>query len=296
MSLHCSWLLRQSCWKPYLSAVTFNSVRHFVARSQREFSSNGKLVDVAVNENTGISTVTMQRLPVNSLNLELLQELYSVLDTLEKDRSRGMILTSASPTVFSAGLDILEMYKPKQDRAVAFWTTLQDVWLKLFGSSYPTVAAINGHSPAGGCLVALSCEYRVMVGPKYTIGLNETQLGIVAPKWFQFSMKNVISSRQAELALTTGRLFTTDEALKIGLIDEVATDKADAIAKAEKFLVGMSKISATARKLAKLSCRQEPLEWLVANKKKDLQEFIGFINQPAVQMGLDHYLESLKKK
>lgn len=49
----------------------------------------------------------------------------------------------ASPTVFSAGLDILEMYKPKQDRAVAFWTTLQDVWLKLFGSSYPTVAAIN---------------------------------------------------------------------------------------------------------------------------------------------------------
>lgn len=58
-------------------------------------------------------------------------------------------------------------------------------------------------------------------------------------------MKNVISSRQAELALTTGRLFTTDEALKIGLIDEVATDKADAIAKAEKFLVGMSKISGT---------------------------------------------------
>jgi enoyl-CoA hydratase/carnithine racemase len=41
----------------------------------------------------------------------------------------------------------------------------------------------QGHSPAGGCLLALSCEYRVMVGPKYTVGLNETQLGIVAPKW-----------------------------------------------------------------------------------------------------------------
>jgi 3,2-trans-enoyl-CoA isomerase len=55
-------------------------------------------------------------------------------------------------------------------------------------------------------------------------------------------MRNVISHRQTELALTSGRLFTTDEALKIGLIDEVATDKADAVAKAEKFLVGMSKI------------------------------------------------------
>jgi len=56
-------------------------------------------------------------------------------------------------------------------------------------------------------------------------------------------MRNVISNRDTELALTTGRLFTTDEALKIGLIDEVAKDKADAVAKAEKFLVGISKIS-----------------------------------------------------
>jgi 3,2-trans-enoyl-CoA isomerase len=56
-------------------------------------------------------------------------------------------------------------------------------------------------------------------------------------------MRNVISNRQTELALSTGRLFTTDEALKIGLIDEVATDKDDAVAKAEKFLLRMSKIS-----------------------------------------------------
>jgi 3,2-trans-enoyl-CoA isomerase len=56
-------------------------------------------------------------------------------------------------------------------------------------------------------------------------------------------MRNVIPSRQAELALTTGRMFTTNEALNIGLIDEVATDKADAVAKAEKFLISISKIS-----------------------------------------------------
>jgi 3,2-trans-enoyl-CoA isomerase len=56
-------------------------------------------------------------------------------------------------------------------------------------------------------------------------------------------MRNVISSRQTELALSTGRLFTTEEALRIGLIDEVATDKPDAVAKAEKFLLRMTKIS-----------------------------------------------------
>jgi hypothetical protein len=55
-------------------------------------------------------------------------------------------------------------------------------------------------------------------------------------------------------------------------------------------------VAATARKLAKLSCRREPVEWLVANRKKDLQDFIGLVTQPVVQMGLEHYLESLKKK
>jgi len=54
----------------------------------------------------------------------------------------------AAATVFSAGLDILEMYKPKPERVTAYWTTLQDMWLKLFGSSYPTAAAINVSSVA----------------------------------------------------------------------------------------------------------------------------------------------------
>ncbi|XP_063234782.1 enoyl-CoA delta isomerase 1, mitochondrial-like isoform X1 [Bacillus rossius redtenbacheri] len=148
----------------------------------RDLSSAQKFLDVAVNEKTGVSTVTMQRPPVNSLNLELLQELARTLDRLRSDNSRGMILTSASQTIFSAGLDLFEMYKPDQERVRAFWTVLQDMWLSLYTTPFPTVAVINGHSPAGGCLLAMSCEYRIMLGPRFTIGLNETQLGLVAPK------------------------------------------------------------------------------------------------------------------
>lgn len=76
----------------------------------------------------------------------------------------------------------MEMYKPDVARAKQFWSTLQDVWLKLYGSSFPTAVAINGHSPAGGCLLSLCTEYRVMC-KNFTIGLNETRLGIVAPTW-----------------------------------------------------------------------------------------------------------------
>lgn len=116
--------------------------------------------------------------------------------------------------MFSAGLDIMEMYKPDLERTAKFWTTLQDVWLKLYGSPFATAAAIGGHAPAGGCLLSMSCEYRVMA-QNFTIGLNETKLGIVAPTWFMATMENTIGRRQTEVALTTGRMFTTDEASKV---------------------------------------------------------------------------------
>ncbi|CAB3382572.1 Hypothetical predicted protein [Cloeon dipterum] len=264
--------------------------------AMRAMSADSKLVELTMNEKTGIATVTMNRPPVNSLNLELLQGLLKAFEGLEDDRKcRGMILTSSSPTVFSAGLDIMEMYKPKPDRVKEFWTTLQDVWLALYGSSFPTVAAINGHSPAGGCLLSLCCEYRIMC-PNYSIGLNETKLGIVAPKWFMSSMLGAIPYREAELALTSGRMFSTDEALKIGLIDEVASDKADAIAKSEKFLSQFAKIHPIARKLTKLNLRHSALEWMQENKELDLNIFISFVGQPIVQKSLEKYLEGLKAK
>ena len=60
-----------------------------------------------------------------------------------------------------------------------------------------------------------------MQGPKFTIGLNETLLGIVAPFWFKDTMLNTVGQRQTELALQLGTLFTADQALSIGLVDKV---------------------------------------------------------------------------
>lgn len=156
----------------------------------------------------------------------------------------------------------MEMYKPDPARLTEFWKTLQDLWLALFGSKVATVAAINvsskllnkffvefffkGHSPAGGCLLACSCEYRIMVdNDKYSIGLNETKLGIVAPPWFVSTYQNVLPKRVAEGALIAGTLFPVKRALAVGLIDELAADKADALNKANLWLSQFAKIPRT---------------------------------------------------
>lgn len=154
---------------------------------------------------------------------------------------------------------------------------------------------VQGHSPAGGCLLATACEYRVML-PKFTIGLNETKLGIVAPKWFMASFLSVLPRREAERALNQGRMFTTDEALQIGLVDEAASTKEEALDKCAQFISTFAKVNPLARSLTKQQLRAVELEQLENERAQDLEKFLFFINQPAVQKGLGIYLESLKKK
>lgn len=131
--------------------------------------------------------------------------------------------------------------------------------------------------------------------PNFTIGLNETRLGIMAPAFFEASYRNVLSSRDAELALTLGQLFTTDEALSNGLIDEVATDKDDALAKSAAFLKQFRKVDPKARALTKQQYRGRELAALCNNRQADLDQFLAVIKHPRTQAGLELYLASLKK-
>lgn len=117
------------------------------------------------------------------------------------------------------------MHNPQEDRIVHFWTAFQQLYLDLYGSSLAICAAIEGHAPAAGCMLALSCDYRVMsattdkMGP--TIGLNETKLGIVAPTWLGFQFIDTVGPREAELGLSLGHLYSPEEALERGLVDKV---------------------------------------------------------------------------
>merc|ERR1712173_224207 len=193
-------------------------------------------------DNDEIAIVKMNAPPINALSRPFLHELEQAIDKLEKDEDiRAMVLTANKPGIFSAGLDIFEMYGKDRDSLGAFWRQLQDTWLKLYQSPLMTVAAINGTSPAGGCLLSISCDYRVMVDhKKFQIGLNETKLGLVAPPWFAKPFVACLGEREAEKALYLGTLYSVAEAKRVGLIDEKIDVKENiidaAVEKAEQFL------------------------------------------------------------
>ncbi|KAK7940195.1 hypothetical protein WMY93_003521 [Mugilogobius chulae] len=179
--------LRQKCGLIGILSQPSSSGSHSrvsaVLVSQMRNNATSPKIKVDFNQSTGVAVLSMQSPPVNSLSLDFLTELCISVEKLEMDRAcRGLIITSSLPKVFSAGLDILEMYGKSPERCGEFWRAVQEMWLKMYSSNMVTIAAINGSSPAGGCLLSLTCDYRIMSdNPRYSIGLNETLLGIVAP-------------------------------------------------------------------------------------------------------------------
>ncbi|KAL8175247.1 UNVERIFIED_CONTAM: dodecenoyl-CoA isomerase [Gekko kuhli] len=265
------------------------------AAPRRPFSNDKVLVEL--EESTGVAVMKLKSPPVNSLSLDLLTEFSISLEKLENDKAcRGVILTSAVPRIFSAGLDILEMHGKSKEHYAEFWKAVQEMWLKLYDSSLVTVAAINGSSPAGGCLLALSCDYRIMAeNPKYSIGLNETQLGIVAPFWFKDAMVSTIGHRAAERSLQLGLLYPAPDALEIGLVDKLVPEE-EMQSVATQVMAQWLAAPDHARQITKSMMRKAAVEHLRKHRDSDIQNFVSFVSRDSIQKSLQMYVEMLKQK
>ncbi|ETW07808.1 hypothetical protein H310_02237 [Aphanomyces invadans] len=250
---------------------------------------------VNVERREGFAIVRLNRPPVNSLNLEMFQALDKTVEELEKDKTiKGMILASANPKIFSGGLDITELYQPKNHRLREFWGSFQRFFLRLYMSPLATVAAVEGHSPAGGCFLAMCCDARVMAIGKPVMGLNETKLGIAAPFWMKDVMLNTIGHRETEKMLGLGLQVDAINAKRIGLVDE-AVELDEVLPVAESILQQWLAIPGHARKATKHLMRHATAERLRSDLKGDVDNFADFIETDRVQNALGAYLESLKK-
>uniref|UniRef100_A0A2K6SYA5 Enoyl-CoA delta isomerase 1, mitochondrial n=3 Tax=Saimiri boliviensis TaxID=27679 RepID=A0A2K6SYA5_SAIBB len=245
----------------------------------------------------GVAVMRFNNPPVNTLSLEFLTELVISLEKLENDKSfRGLIITSDRPGVFSAGLDLREMCGRSPAHYAEYWKAVQELWLRLYQSSLVLVAAINGACPAGGCLMALTSDHRILAdNPKYSIGLNETLLGIVAPFWFKDTLVNTIGHRAAERALQLGLLFPPAQALQVGIVDQVVPEERVQSVALSAIAQWMA-IPDHARQLTKAMMRKATASRLITHRDEDVQNFVSFISRDSIQKSLQLYLERLKQK
>jgi enoyl-CoA hydratase/carnithine racemase len=169
-----------------------------------------------------VREIRLARPPVNALNPELVQRLILALNQAASESSA--IVLSGRSGLFSAGLDVPELIRLNREGMSDFWSSFFQLLETIARSPVPVVAAVTGHSPAGGAVISLFCDYRVMSSGEFLIGLNETRVGLVIPRVIQQVLVRLVGPHRAERLLVAGTMMKPQEALQTGLVDHLCED------------------------------------------------------------------------
>lgn len=215
------------------------------------------MLDIS-DEPEGIRVLRLARPPVNALNGELVRGLIAAVDAA-KDASALVI--AGQPGLFSAGLDVPGLLTLDQPALTAVFEDLWRAQRAIAMSPVPIVFALTGHCPAGGTVLAINGDYRVMAQGEFRLGLNEVQVGLFPGTPIYEAFRRLVGGHAAQL-LTRGALIDPATALRVGLVDE---------------LCDVSQVNARALEVARELCAlpKQPMLRTRALVRRDLWELYG---------------------
>jgi len=168
--------------------------------------------------------------PVNALNMALVQRLNHEIVAAAQQGVRALVL-SGQPGLFSAGLDVREVTSSPPEALRRFIDEFFRLQERLARSTLPVVAAITGHCPAGGTVLALYCDHRIMARGAFRIGLNEVQIGLYPGYTIFRAFERLVGKSRTAALLPRGAMLDPEGALGAGLVDEL-TDPANVVPRA----------------------------------------------------------------
>jgi enoyl-CoA hydratase len=172
---------------------------------------------IQVEHDGDVAIVRLEHGKVNALDLELLR---AISETMRGLATAGAVVLTGTGRAFSAGVDLRRIVDGGAAYAEEFLPALSDAFLAVFDCPRPVVAAVNGHALAGGCVLAAAADLRLMSGG--TLGLTELQVGVQFPTVPLEIARHAFGPRAGLLALTAGT-FNAEEALRLGLVDQVTS-------------------------------------------------------------------------
>ena len=178
---------------------------------------------VRIDVSGAIAVLRLDKGRGNAIDEPLVRDLTDAAQSLAANRAvRGVLLASAHPKVFCPGLDLVTLIKFDRPALERFMLRFAEMVWALYALPKPMVAAVNGHAVAGGCILALTADHRVLRRGGAQIGLNEVKVGVPLPWSVAELLKASVPPHALAQVALLGRNFADDEALRVGLADELA--------------------------------------------------------------------------
>jgi enoyl-CoA hydratase len=192
----------------------------------------GDLVSYEVRDR--IAHVTIDNGKANALSPEVIAALRQALERAEDAGDDvGAMIVTGRPGMLTGGFD-LKVMQSNPAAAGQLVTDGGELFSRMFGSEVPVIVACPGHAVAAGALMLLGADYRVGAHGPFRIGLIETQIGMVLPRWAVELARERLSIRHFQQATVGARMYDPEGALDAGFLDAVVPpDALDAAARAE---------------------------------------------------------------
>ncbi len=175
---------------------------------------------LVIEQRDGVRVARMEFGRANAMNQELLDGLAAGL----ADGDPQPTVLTGDGRVFSAGLDLVTLDEYDRDGLEEFLTRFAATMIQVLTTPYPLVAAVNGHAVAGGCVLALACDYRVGTEGEFKIGMNELSHGLPLPAVASEIPRGALTPQTYRTVVMSGVLMAPETAQRVGIFDMVSED------------------------------------------------------------------------
>jgi cyclohexa-1,5-dienecarbonyl-CoA hydratase len=269
----------------WFALAKLHFVRHLAAESavafHESFFTRQPMSTISLEKSNGIARVTMNKPPLNVIDIAMMEEMNAALQSLKGDSAK-VIVIGAAGKAFSAGVDIAD-HTP--DKVGMMIEKFHAIFHTLWSLEQPIVAAVQGAALGGGCEVALGCDF-IVASERAKFGQPEIKVGVFAPI-ATLVLPRLIARNKAMELLLTGDTIDAREAERLGLVNVVAPE-AEFAAKVDAFVARLTSLSGVVLRHSKRAVKLGLEQGLAAIEKAYLNDLMQ--TQDAVE-GLNAFME-----
>ncbi len=234
---------------------------------------------VTLNKDEDIATITLSRGKVNALNDAVVEEIGEAFRESEQDPNVRAVILTGSGKFFSFGFDIPQFLSYSKEEFTRYLTSFSDLYTEVFLFPKPVIAALNGHATAGACMLATACDLRIMVQGKAKVSLNEIGFGSSVFAGSVDMLKFCVGDRAAQEILYSGAMYTAEQAIEIGLVDQIVSEE-DLSERARTVAWEFAQKNGRAFKSIKLLLRRPVVEAMRSREAESIREFVDIWYSP----------------